>query len=226
MIRGMIREFIVPLLLIGAMSAQTQTASAPAHLRWSEHLAHELDYKHTIATAKELSREERAELLAFVFNRFKHPVGAHDAEMFEDISDGQMRKLARDTRIESVDLDGNGTNEIIAQGNGLGPCGATGNCILLVLQQTPAGWRILLDTWAEISGGVERIRLLDTSTNGFRDIVLGDHDSASERTLFVYRYSNGRYRVTDCYDWGWWCGECKSPHALKEARISKLDSCQ
>jgi hypothetical protein len=200
MILVMIRGFLVSLLLSGTILAQTPTPSAPAHFRWSEHLAHELDYKHTIATAKELSPEERAEMLAFVLNRFKHPVGTHDAEMFEDISNRKMLKLAGDTRIESVNLDGDGATEIIAQGNGLGPCGATGNCVLMVLQSTPAGWKVLLDTRAGKDGhGVEKIRLMDTVTNGFHDIVLASHVSATERDLEVFRFSAGKYRRSACY---------------------------
>ena len=181
-------------------NGQNQTYGSPAHFRWSEHIAHELDYKHTIATAKELSPQERTDLLTFVLNRFRYPVNAHDEEMFEGISDREMRKLAGDTRIEFVDLDGDGTKEIIAQGNGLGPCGGTGNCIVLVLKSTPAGWKTLLDSQAgEFGGGFEKIRVMDTVTNGFRDVVLGSHVSASDRTLEVFRYSGGRYTRSDCY---------------------------
>jgi len=186
--------------LVVVANAQTHSPTTPPHFRWSERLAHELDYKHTIGNAKELSTEERRKLLAFVLTRFKHPVNRHDAEMFENISDEQMRRLAADTRIELLDLNGDGTNEIIAQGNGLGPCGGTGNCIVMVLQNTPVGWKCLLDSRAgQLGGGFEKIRVLETETNGFRDIVLASHVSATDRTLGLFRYSDGRYRRSECY---------------------------
>jgi hypothetical protein len=157
-----------------------------------------LSYKNTIANAKELSTGERNDLLAFVLNRFEHPVNSFDAQMFVGISTDQMRKLAANTRIELIDLNGDGKDEIIAQGNGLGPCGGTGNCIVLVLQRGPEGMRLLVDS-REKGGGFEKIRVLDTSTNGFRDIVLATHDSASDRTLEVFRFANEKYRMAKCY---------------------------
>jgi hypothetical protein len=176
-----------------------QSTTAP-RFRWSERLAHELRYQHMIANANELTPKDREELLEFVFNRFKHPVNTHDAEMFEDISDEQLRKLAANTRIEPFNLNGDSKAEIIAQGNGLGPCGATGNCIVLVLKITPEGIETLLDSRAGKSGGgFEKIRVLDTSTNGFRDIVLASHVSASDRTLEVFRFVDGKYKTSACY---------------------------
>ncbi len=180
-------------------SGQNQTLGSADHFR-SERIAHELDYKHTIATAKELLPKERAKLLAFVLDRFQHPVNAHDEDMFGRISDNEIRKLAGDTRIEFVDLDGDGTDEIIAQGNGLGACGGTGNCIVLVLKSTPVGWETLLDSRAgKFGGGFEKIRVMDTVTDGFRDVVLGSHVSAGDRTLEVFRYAGGRYTRSECY---------------------------
>lgn len=211
------------------LSQKPSSADSQAtHFRWSERLAYELDYKHTIATAKELSPKEREELLAFVVGRFKHSGSDNDESMFEGISDGDMRRLAADTRIEFVDLNGDGVNEIIAQGNGLGPCGGTGNCIVLVLERTREGWSTLLDTFREgkLSGGFEKIRVMDTSRNGFRDIVLAGHISASERNLVVYRHSDGRYRAAECYDLDWWCWECNPPHTLKNPQITRSNHCR
>jgi hypothetical protein len=180
-------------------TVDVQDVKSP-HFRWSERLAHELDHNHTIATAKGLSPSERRDLLAFVLHRFKHPVNEHDEDMFEGIADRQMGKLAGNTRIELFDLNGDGTGEIIAQGNGFGACGATGNCVVLLIQRTPEGLRLLLDSRAgKEGGGFEKIRVLESVTNGFQDIVLASHVSASERTLEVFRFSDGKYRRSDCY---------------------------
>jgi hypothetical protein len=168
--------------------------------RWSERLVHELSYRNTIATTKDLTGKERASVLAFVLDRFQHPINTHDVEMFADIPADQMRKLAADTRIELVDLDGDGKNEVIAQGNGLGPCGGTGNCIVLILRITSSGIDRLLDSRSgEHGGGFEKIRVMDTTTNGFHDVVLASHVSSSERTLEVFRFVGGKYSQSDCY---------------------------
>src|SRR5579862_4331975 len=110
-------------LLGAAIVASPQTfgqSGTISHFHWSERLAHELDYKNTIAVASKLTQKGRAELLAFVLDRFEHPINSHDADMFEGISDKQVQKLAAQTRIELDDLNGDGKAEIIAQGNGLG----------------------------------------------------------------------------------------------------------
>lgn len=203
-------------VLLFATGAQVQNPPTVAsHFRWSERLAHELDYNHTIATAKELSPLERKNLLAFMFNSFRNRPGPHDEAMFENIPDSQLRKLAADTRIEFVDLSDDKRNEIIAQGNGLGPCGGTGNCIVMVLQNTPTGWKTLLDTHAQLSGGFEKIRVLDTSTNGYHDIVVAAHLSACERTASVLTYDKKQYRARECYN----INQC----AIGGARLPKPD---
>jgi len=197
--------FIVALVIPAACQITQPDTNRASHFYWSEAKSQELDYKSTIASAKELSPKERNDLLAFVLYRFKHPVNAHDEEMFEGISDDQMRKLTAATRIELVDLDGDGKKEIIAQGNGIGPCGATGNCIVLVLRDTDTGWETLLDSRiGKFGGGYEKIRVLDTKNDGFRDIVLASHDSAAERTAIVYRYEEGHYVPHQCYHISWW----------------------
>ena len=202
-----------------AAHPQVPSQSHKDHFRWSERLAHELDYQHTIATAKELTPEERAALFGFILNRFQHPVSSHDAEMFEDLSEKELRKLASDTRIEFFDLKGDGKNEIIAQGNGFGACGGTGNCIVLVLQSTSTGFQIVLDSReGKFGSGYEKIRVLDSSTNGFRDIVLATHDSASDRTLEVFRFRDGRYRRSDCFTSTVWSPD--HPEGLEQPEIS------
>jgi hypothetical protein len=159
--------------------------------------------RHTIGNAKELSSEERSALLAFIQHRYTHPSNGHNKEMYEDLTATDLRKWVPRTRIEFVDLNGDGANEIVLQGYGIGPCGATGNCILIVLQRSGSGWKTLLDTHEQFGGGFEKIRLLETSTNGYRDIVVAAHDSAVERTAFVLDYDGKRYRERECYAISW-----------------------
>ena len=189
--------FLLAGLLAGIVPAESEKLP---RLRWSEQLAHELDYDHTIANTGELTPTERADLLAFVLDRFNHPVTAHDADMFSGISDDDLRRLASQTRIELIDLNGDGRNEIVAQGNGLGPCGGTGNCIVLVMCETSKGIQLLLDSRAgEYGGGFAEILVQKTRSNGFRDITLASHVSASDRTLEVFHFVEGKYVRSVCY---------------------------
>jgi hypothetical protein len=191
--------FIATFVAAAGFQTTPATMHGSNHFYWSETKAHELDYKHTIATADELSPVERKNLLAFMFNRFRSRPKEHQESMFEGIPDDQLRRLAANTRIEFVDLNGDETRQIIAQGNGIGPCGATGNCIVMLLEKTLTGWKTLLDTHAQFGGGFEKIRMLDTFTNGYRNIVLADHDSACKRTASVLTYDKKRYRERECY---------------------------
>jgi hypothetical protein len=185
--------------------AQTQPTKGdePAHFRWSERLAHELRYQNTIRTSTDLTPEQRGAILNAVLGQLKR-------QKLEDVSPAGLRRLAFNTRIEFVDLNHDGTNEVIAQSNGVEACGATGNCFLWIFQPTDDGYKLLLD------GGGQVLRILDSSTSGYQDVVLGSHDSASERTLLVYTYRNGRYRRSECYSLSWMADNF---HTLESPRI-------
>jgi signal transduction histidine kinase len=62
-------------------------------------------------------------------------------------------------------------------------------------------YKPILDTrHGYAAGGIQLFTVDSARTNGFSDLILGTHDSADERTLYVYRYTNGRYRPTECYN--------------------------
>jgi hypothetical protein len=88
------------------------------------------------------------------------------------MTEKQARVLAGETRGELVDLNGDGKPEIIAQANGLGPCGGTGNCIFWIFERTADGLRPLLNTNDQTRVTFEKILIRPWSTNGYKDIVL------------------------------------------------------
>jgi len=94
-------------------------------------------------------------------------------------------------------LNGDGSKEVIAQSKGGEACGGTGNCFLWVFQAADEGYKLLFDSGGEV------LRILSSSCGGYEDIAVGTHDSAAERTLFVYAYSNGSYRRSRCYSLSW-----------------------
>jgi hypothetical protein len=83
-------------------------------------------------------------------------------------------------------------------------CGATGNCPFWAFQKSGNGFEKILDTRGKDGiGGIEVFTIEADTTNGFHDLVLGAHDSASERTLLLYRYDGKKYRVSGCYLASW-----------------------
>jgi len=174
-------------------------SATPNHFRWSEREAHELDYEHTIRTSPDLSSVDKTQLTNAVLSRLK----LDNAELLDDLTEVQLRNLVADTRIELVDLNGDGKPEIIAQANGLGPCGGTGNCIFWIFQRTATGLKVILDTEDRSQVTFEKILVRPWSTNGYKDIVLGSHSNASSRGLTWFQYEDGIYRIHACYYLTW-----------------------
>jgi hypothetical protein len=102
-------------------------------------------------------------------------------------------------------LNGDETPEILAQANDYHvSCGATGNCAFWIFQKTPAGFALLLDTRnKEGWGGVEYYTVKEESSHGYKDLVFAAHDSASEKTLDLYRFNGNQYLQTGCYIASW-----------------------
>jgi hypothetical protein len=209
----------VSLLMAVCAAGQSPASQAQKsdHFYWSARKAHELDYNRTIRNSPDLNPTDRAALLKTVAALIR-PFMAD----LEIDSERELRKIAGDTRIEFIDLNGDGIPEVIAQPVGMNAgCGATGNCPMWVFIKATDGYQLLLDTRnKEGYGGVELLTVEEARTKGFRDIVLAAHDSASEKTLLVYRYRNCLYRESGCYDANWlsWVGEV---HFLKQPVITK-----
>ncbi len=113
----------------------------------------------------------------------------------EDLGDNSASRLedeAFSTRVKRVDLNQDGTPEVIAQA--MVACGASGNCPCWILQKASGSYKLLLDDSAET------FTIQKTRTNGYADLVLALHDSAFQQTLDVYHYARGTY-VADaaCY---------------------------
>ena len=92
--------------------------------------------------------------------------------------------------------------------------GGGGNCPLSFLRRTPHGYKLLLDA---IGQG---FTVQQTTTNGFNDLVVNMHSSATDQWLKVYRYARGRYWRSACYDADWAPLENGIVHQLKEPRIT------
>ena len=182
----MIRSFTVVLLVAITPCALAQS------FHWDSKKSHELVRKNAVRFSTELSPDDRSLLLHAIAARLRP--GKADLDTH---SEKQLLADAADTRIELVDLDGDGKPEVIAQSWGMETCGATGNCAFWVFKKIDGGYKTILH------GGAQVFVVEETITNGFRDITLGLHDSASESELRPYRFSEGKYRKQGCFDASW-----------------------
>ena len=200
-------------LSVVALSALGLTQT---HFRWSARKAQELSYDQTIAKSTELTSADRESLLKAIaaqIRPFKKDL--------EISSEHELRAIAAKTRIKLVDLNGDGTPEVLAQGNNLkAGCGATGNCPFWVFEKTPSGFLKLLDTRnKDGNGGIQLFTISESKSNGFNDLVLATHDSASERSLYVYRFRSGKYQQAECYVASWVSTEHGKWRELKNPEI-------
>lgn len=194
---------IALLMLAATVGAGAQNAQ---RFRWDWRNAQELNAKRTVGNSLELSTAERRELI--------HAVAQHIKTVMDPGADATA--LASRTRVKLIDLNGDGRLEVIAQPVGTDAgCGATGNCPFWVFEKTTAGYAAILS----VNRGVQVFTIEPAMTNGFRNLILGSHDAAGERTLRVFRYTEGRYRPGGCYKASWWTYN-SGFHKLKEPQIT------
>jgi hypothetical protein len=156
----------------------------------------------TVATSKDIGPEERSALIEALVARFG--------------DDPKARESAAQTRIKLVQLNSNGAPEIAAQASGEHSCSPTGNCPFWVFQKHGAGYRLILE-----KGAAQSYAIQPTRTNGFSDLVLTMHGSATEQDLYVYQFSGGRYRRTGCYEANWTSlGKDGEYRELKEPEVT------
>ena len=129
-----------------------------------------------------ISTEDRAAILQALGPEFR-----------DDPNPPSPTAQAEKTLVDFIDLNGDGTLEVIAQPVG-NFCGAA-NCPLYVLQKIGTKYETILR-----KGAAQGVLVQSTRTNGYLDVVVTMHGSATETGLFVYQFSKGRYQRTHCYD--------------------------
>jgi hypothetical protein len=189
------------MLLVVLSAAQRTPIQRTPTFQWGQGQPQELDK--ALADYNNISTGDRAALLhAFAREFNDYPIPPSPMERAEQ------------TLVKFVDLNGDGVPEVIARPIG-NICGAA-NCPLYVFQKTGTNYRAILK-----KGAAQTVTVQRTRTNGYLDVVVGMHGSATEEGLFVYQFSEGRYRRTHCYNASFTeLGKDGEIHELEKARIT------
>jgi hypothetical protein len=127
-------------------------------------------------------QELRAKLFNQVLSDFK------DLRECMEQDEGGLPKAQENMTIEEHDLNRDGVNEYEVEMSGPCACGMV-NCSIYIYRKTAQGFETILDDAAGL--GVE---LLNTSSNGYRDLRVTARDTAATQAETVYKFDGKRYR--------------------------------
>jgi hypothetical protein len=198
-------------LLAAASLAQQEMSTKGFHWEWRK--SQELSREQTISRLR-LTPSQKSDLISTIILQMREDQADHDAG-----SDKELREIAEKTNVAFVDFDGHGRNEIVAQGSGEDACSPTGNCPFWILRHGRDGYRVILD-----ADSTQTFTIQSSRTNGFSDIVLGMHGSATDSTLTIYKFDGSKYRDAGCYEANWGIVDKGGTwHDLKEPRVTRCN---
>ncbi|WP_158819706.1 hypothetical protein [Granulicella sp. S156] len=162
------------LFLLASAAAQVQTGFHEPY-KWNWKLSRGWPAHPTLRTAP-LSRAERDAIFKASYDAF-----VSDKNWSERISPGsEWHQAIWEARIKLMDLDGDGTPEVLLMGNGLESSG-DGNSSFRILKKQGTRYKVILD-------GIAEQVTLDTRFDPKHPIVaLYGHYSASDGDLELYR---------------------------------------
>jgi len=133
------------------------------------------------------------------------------------MTEPELEDVALDTPVKLVDLNGDGTPEVIAQGTFQeGGCGRAGNCRFWIFQKSGDEYKLLIS-----QESIQSFTIQPSRSNGFSDIVVRMQASATSSTVRLLQYRDGTYREAACYDANWSVSEGGAVHSLKEPRLTR-----
>ena len=114
------------------------------------------------------------------------------AQFKSSVTDDNQESFNRDTSVETVHLGGPEEADLVL----IDPssCSVTGNCSILVLRPVKNRYRVVLD------GIGQTYKLGRVRRNGFQNIELVMHGSATMYRVKVYKFNGSRYFRSGCYD--------------------------
>jgi hypothetical protein len=202
-------------LALFAVLAAGQHVNPSGSFHYNAHAWQELSWKQSIRRLH-LAPALKADLIETIVEQMRED-GLEDDSANGHLSDEQLRDMAAETRVAFVDLTGHGRNEVIVQAGGeKSGCSPTGNCPLWVLRRQRDGYHVVLD-----AGSAQNFTIQPHRTNGFNDLVLSMHGSATESGLTLYKFNGSSYDDVACYDENSEAAdESGQFHHLKEPRVT------
>jgi hypothetical protein len=215
-VEAMRHSLFLPVLLMVCVclsgpvcSSQQQTVG----FHWDWHKIERANWE-TIGQSKSLSARARAALINLVvplLRPFSVDMGIG--------SEQELLAAAAQTRINAVHLRANGVTDFLAQ-SGMELCSPTGNCQSWVFRHDDDEYSVILDR-----GATQAFTIQPTMTNGFHDLVLSQHGSATEQGLTLYRFNGSKYHAAACYEADWEIpGKDGQPIELREPHITPCSS--
>jgi len=178
--------------------------------QWDWRHSEALTAKQSLRHAK-VSNAERTAMARAIADQLKPELGG-----LGGMSEPELEDNVLDTAVKMVDLNGDGTPEVIAQGTiADGGCSHTGNCRFWVFEKSGNDYRLLFYREA-----IQSFTIQPSRSNGFSDIVLKTQHSATASTLRLLRYNEGRYQEAGCYDANWSAANGEATHEMDEPRLS------
>ena len=166
----------------------------------------------SIGQSRILSENERTALISAVAAQLRSSMSGLNID-----SEQHLREFAARTQIKIVHLGGRGHREVLASATDPSGflCSPTGNCVVWIFRQQGDKYSLILNR-----GAVQNFTIQPTITNGFHDIVLGQHGSATEQGLKLFRFDGSAYRLAACYEARWAILENGEVHDLEQPQIT------
>ena len=172
-----------------ALLALGQEGPQAMRFRRNWNKAKALALEQSIGDSKDLSEVERSRLLDAVESQLRPSMSYAGIK-----SEKELRDAAGQDRVAMIDLSGSGREKaFVVQGSGQYECSPTGNCGVQVFRPRRQRYAVILD------GTAQAVWIWPTQTNGFQDVVLGMHGSATSTALKLYKFDGSRYHRMACY---------------------------
>ena len=178
---------IAPVLAVALSVGSLCLAEKPPLLELD---LHELNWSESLVAAPLSNADKR---------RLRNAIqGLLTGEDVTQVAPEQLEKLINETRVKAVDLNGDGVPEVMAQPiGGEAGCGATGNCPFWIFKKQGNSYLPILKFHSQV------FAVQQHKSNGYRDILLGAHDSATTRHLVLFRFERGAYVESRCLVGTW-----------------------
>lgn len=104
--------------------------------------------------------------------------------------------------LQTVDLNNDGKKEFVLWGSDFNLCGATGNCPIWIYEIKNSKYKLLLQSGA-YNDETKWFEIIKSKSNGYQNILLKSHYSASEVWKEFFKFNAGKYVRYKCllYDY-------------------------